>query len=263
MSKHLDRIRAQQEAFRRGKRQRDSLMLVTIVVCIGLMFGVKTAVRRNAAAQAATPTSPLPTYSQPQENYWNLRIISAASPITADEAIKLTDIPGGRLDSRAAANLSGMLRAAEKEGVSLTVAASYRTIAEQKALVEARAAEYMAEGKSREESLRTAETELDAPGESDFHTGLTVAFAAPGESDFGSSPAGGWLSKNAAAYGFIERYPAGKEAATGHSAEPGVYRYVGPETAAAMNERGFCLEEYRAGVFTDNTKPEGKSENGN
>ena len=45
-------------------------------------------------------------------------------------------------------------------------------------------------------------------------------------------------------YGFIERYPEGKEDITGIAAEPWHFRYVGLPHAAIMKLHGFCLEEY-------------------
>ena len=45
-------------------------------------------------------------------------------------------------------------------------------------------------------------------------------------------------------YGFVERYPEGKEDITGIAAEPWHFRYVGLPHAAIMMLRGYCLEEY-------------------
>lgn len=53
-----------------------------------------------------------------------------------------------------------------------------------------------------------------------------------------------WLAENAYQYGFILRYPPGKQEITGTSYEPWHYRYVGEEAAREIYERGICLEEY-------------------
>lgn len=50
--------------------------------------------------------------------------------------------------------------------------------------------------------------------------------------------------QQAAAFGFMERYPQGKEAITGISHEPWHFRYVGEPHAAIISEHGFTLEEY-------------------
>ncbi|MEA4814311.1 MAG: M15 family metallopeptidase [Oscillospiraceae bacterium] len=50
--------------------------------------------------------------------------------------------------------------------------------------------------------------------------------------------------EKAVAYGFVERYPKGKEAVTGIAHEPWHFRYVGAPHAAVMTELGLTLEEY-------------------
>ena len=53
-----------------------------------------------------------------------------------------------------------------------------------------------------------------------------------------------WLKDNAHNYGFILRYPEGKEDITGIDYEPWHYRYVGEEAAREIYERQITLEEY-------------------
>lgn len=50
----------------------------------------------------------------------------------------------------------------------------------------------------------------------------------------------------APAYGFVERYPSGKEAVTGIAHEPWHFRYVGTPHAEEMTRLGLTLEEYLA-----------------
>ena len=52
--------------------------------------------------------------------------------------------------------------------------------------------------------------------------------------------------ENAANYGFILRYPSGKESVTGFDYEPWHYRYVGVEQAQKIKASGLTLEEYLA-----------------
>ena len=53
------------------------------------------------------------------------------------------------------------------------------------------------------------------------------------------------LKAHCAEYGFILRYPQGKESITGVTYEPWHYRYVGREAAQIMMQRGITLEEYK------------------
>lgn len=50
--------------------------------------------------------------------------------------------------------------------------------------------------------------------------------------------------KRAALYGFMERYPGGKERVTGIAHEPWHFRYVGTPHAEIMTAQGMVLEEY-------------------
>ena len=52
------------------------------------------------------------------------------------------------------------------------------------------------------------------------------------------------LAENAYKYGFILRYPMGKQEITGTSYEPWHYRYVGEKAALEIYEQRICLEEY-------------------
>lgn len=55
---------------------------------------------------------------------------------------------------------------------------------------------------------------------------------------------GVWLKDNCYKYGFIVRYPKGKENYTGYDYEPWHLRYVGRELATKLHDSGQCLEEY-------------------
>ena len=53
-----------------------------------------------------------------------------------------------------------------------------------------------------------------------------------------------WMQKNAYKYGFILRYPLGKEAITGYKYEPWHYRYVGKDIAKYIHDHEITYEEY-------------------
>lgn len=55
-----------------------------------------------------------------------------------------------------------------------------------------------------------------------------------------------WIAQHAADYGYVVRYPAGKEEQTGHNAMEWHLRYVGEPHAQYMKENNLCLEEYLA-----------------
>lgn len=53
-----------------------------------------------------------------------------------------------------------------------------------------------------------------------------------------------WLQEHAWEYGFIVRYPEGKEDLTGHGFEPWHLRYVGKDVAEFLHDNDLCLEEF-------------------
>ena len=63
------------------------------------------------------------------------------------------------------------------------------------------------------------------------------------ETCFGETAAGKWLAKHAHEYGFILRYPKGKERITGYQYEPWHFRYVGRELAAALKKADMTLDQ--------------------
>ena len=52
------------------------------------------------------------------------------------------------------------------------------------------------------------------------------------------------MKNNSYKYGFILRYPKGKEYITGFKYEPWHYRYVGKDIASIIYTEGITLEEY-------------------
>lgn len=89
------------------------------------------------------------------------------------------------------------------------------------------------------------------PGFSEHNTGLAVDLYGSGDysltASFAKTNAYKWLMENCADYGFILRFPKGKESITGVIYEAWHFRYVGdPEIAHKIMDSGLCLEEYLA-----------------
>ena len=64
------------------------------------------------------------------------------------------------------------------------------------------------------------------------------------DSDVYESPVYDWMMEHCAEYGFIYRYPAGKEAWYGAGCDHFHFRYVGVEAATYIMEHDLCLEEF-------------------
>ena len=78
-------------------------------------------------------------------------------------------------------------------------------------------------------------------GYSDHHTGYCVALKYYDRSDLGEDH---WIYENCHKYGFIVRYPNGKDGETGVSDYVHCFRYVGVAHATYIAKNNLCLEEY-------------------
>ena len=81
------------------------------------------------------------------------------------------------------------------------------------------------------------------PGYSEHQTGLAFDLIDNRGNLVEEAGASQWLLDNAYKYGFVVRYPVGKEASTGYIPESWHLRYVGKE-AKEISESGLTLEEY-------------------
>ncbi|MCL2826941.1 MAG: M15 family metallopeptidase, partial [Eggerthellaceae bacterium] len=87
---------------------------------------------------------------------------------------------------------------------------------------------------------------VQPPGHSEHETGLALDIMATDAktSAQATSQENNWLADNAWRFGFILRYPQGKEGITGISFEPWHFRYIGLPHAAFCYQNNLCLEEY-------------------
>lgn len=91
------------------------------------------------------------------------------------------------------------------------------------------------------------------PGASEHQTGLAFDYGYYRDGKFYSSdyvreedPEAIWMKENSYKYGFILRYPKGKEEITGFQFEPWHFRFVGLELAKELFDEGITLDEYYA-----------------
>jgi len=158
---------------------------------------------------------------------WRLILVNSDNPIPDDYSFDLSSLDEFRkFDSRAIEK--NLLRIADVKPEEL---------------YGFKVTQYMNSGKSREEAEKLAAASVSKPGTSEHEVGLAVDFnyANPG---FENTKAFKWLMENAHKYGFILRYPDGKQSITKVIYEPWHFRYVGKEHAEVIKEKGFCLEEY-------------------
>ncbi|MBG9773114.1 M15 family metallopeptidase [Brevibacillus laterosporus] len=140
----------------------------------------------------------------------------------------------------AADALQQMFAGAKQEGIMLAGVSAYRSHTTQTNLFN----RYVK--KDGEEAAKKYSAE---PGHSEHETGLAIDVSGStgkcaAEDCFDGTPEAVWLADHAHEYGFIIRYPKGKEAITGYQYEPWHLRYVGKEAASEIHDKGITLEEY-------------------
>ena len=158
--------------------------------------------------------------------------------------VSVPTLPGRSQDERSLRavlmpDLEKLVAAAWAAGVTLRVGSGYRSYATQASLF----ASYV-----RRHGEAAASRFSSRPGHSEHQSGLAVDFAGADQTCwvddcFERTAAGKWLAAHAHEYGFILRYPKGKEKITGYQYEPWHFRYVGRKLAGALHQSGLTMEE--------------------
>jgi D-alanyl-D-alanine carboxypeptidase len=196
---------------------------------------VEKAIEENLSQPSPTPE---PTTSQ-----WPVLLsIDEASSVTVvvNKKHKLPENYAPGLRSITSNALSQLTNAATNAGIKLKTISSYRSYSTQVSTYNKWV---------NQSGQAAADTFSARPGHSEHQTGLAVDVGASNgtcdlETCFGNTPEGKWVAANAQNYGFIIRYPNGKDAITGYQYEPWHLRYVGVDIAKAVVASGLTLDQY-------------------
>ncbi len=213
----------------------------------------KKAVKKETQTAEKVPTD-LPEGSLDD---WNLVLVGPDYPLEKDIPEKnLTEIPGSamQLDRRVIASYEALGQAAEAAGFPLVIVSAYRSVSYQKQVFQESVNRYLAQGLSEKAATKETKKTSTEPGHSEHHTGLAIDIVDEHwqnnypsmilEQGYGQEPGAKWLAEHARDYGFIVRYPKGKDDITKISYEPWHFRYVGVEHAQYIEEHNLTLEEY-------------------
>lgn len=127
-----------------------------------------------------------------------------------------------------------MSKDASRKGLNLYISSGFRSYDYQAKLYERYA---------KQDGYDKADTYSARAGYSEHQTGLCFDLNTIDDS-FAYTDEGIWVAENCYKYGFIIRYPKGKENLTGYQYEPWHLRYLGVDLATKVYESGLCLEEY-------------------
>lgn len=180
---------------------------------------------------------------------WRLLLINKQHPVPEDYTFTLGTIKGQmKCDVRILDDLLAMLKAAKNDNINLVVCSPYRDINRQEVLFNRKVKAYMGMGMSYMDAYKTSSQAVTVPGASEHQIGLALDIVCDNytylDEGFGETPAGQWLAAHSCEYGFILRYPKGKEYITSIEYEPWHFRYVGKEAAKVIMGEKITLEEF-------------------
>ena len=146
-----------------------------------------------------------------------------------------------------------MYSAAKSDGISLILSSGYRSYDEQQETYD----EY---AKIKKNNI---DTYAARPGHSEHQTGLAFDILTMGvkTTDFDKTDEFKWLQDNSYKYGFILRYPKGKEDITGFDYESWHFRYVGQKAAKTIHDENITFDEYYAYYIDNNSEEKNEVQN--
>jgi D-alanyl-D-alanine carboxypeptidase len=243
------------------------ITVLVLSICILLSLGYLQISKNSAAKEAAatptptaaaeptaTPTAmPTPTATATPEATVDLdtddsinRLVNQAYPIRSDYVPddlvvpNVTNNDNQELRSEAAGKLEEMFAAAQDQNIYLKLVSGYRDYTLQTSLYNTYVNKYGA---------AYANMLDDHPGASEHQLGLAADIGwyngqCEIQSCFATYPQYTWLEENSYLYGWIIRYPEGKQEVTKIIYSPWHFRYVGIEEATKIHDSGLTMEEY-------------------
>ena len=193
------------------------------------------------------------SYASSEEIPWALRLVNDWNPMPLgyDTKVQMGSISGAagakQVDARIMEDLKRMIEAGKEHNIG--VQSAYRSSAKQSELYWRQVNKWKPTYKDPIQLQTKAGEIVKRPGYSEHNIGLAVDLYGSGDysltASFEKTAAYKWLMENCADYGFILRFPKGKESITGVIYEAWHFRYVGDAAIAhEIMDNGLCLEEY-------------------
>lgn len=229
------------------------LTLFFVIIVIGFLLFPRKTHHQNLSADKPSQKTASPA-NKPQKPTFNKHEYSLDNPTSIWVIVNknrvfnplsfapadLVSVGNGQFLRQPAADaLAEMSKAASAQGLTLQPMSGYRSYQTQQVVY---AREVAINGQA------IADSQSAKPGHSEHQTGLAMDLGGGGcgiEDCFGNTAEGKWVAANAYKYGFVIRYPEGKDSVTGYRYEPWHIRYVGKELATEMKRTHVTtLEEF-------------------
>lgn len=178
-----------------------------------------------------------------------LTLVNFRNRLPGNYIPQLVPVEGGKeIDGRCSCHLEQMLKDCRTAGGCPHIVSAYRSTELQSRLFQEKTEQFMKYyGLELSMARGAAVWYVAPPYASEHELGLAADISDdPKDLTVSGSFTARWLEENAWKYGFILRYPKGKEKITGVVYEPWHFRYVGIQYAREMHIAGITLEEYLA-----------------
>ena len=219
--------------YKRSKKPLIAVICFAAVLCLAAAAAVFLIIINNSNQKAETANPA----ELPDEQL--LRVVNRMYPLEEDYVPPLTKVEGVRVHTAASEDLDALIQKAEEQGIALTVTEGYVSFEEQKKRFEDNLTLFNSNPEYTPVRARAAAQRIvPEAGCCEAQTGLLVTF------DLSDSRTRSFVELECINYGFILRYPEGKDDLTHINPSASVYRYVGAEHAAKMRSFDMCLEEY-------------------
>lgn len=227
-------------------KKRIIVLAISSLFIIGSAFIVTK--KDNIKAQNNTSNMSKNNYKNDGNLSASKEYIEGVQPLYIDGIVVVNKKYGLPQDYRATEELEKdaidaakrMMKSAEEDGVVIKIRSGYRSYSIQSTLYN----NYV-----RRDGKEAADKYSAVPGYSEHQTGLAFDFTTSDTITsigdwFTDTIQAKWLYENAYKYGFIIRYPEGKEDITGYQYESWHYRYIGEEHSIHFAMNNLTLEEY-------------------
>ena len=190
---------------------------------------------QEVPVSASAPSHDSPDYAPAPYQYDNVEGLTyIEGMLIANKTYGLPSDFNPGLDSNCEIQFEKLTAAAALEGLNIYFASGFRSYDYQSEIYNGYDSDY---------GQASADTFSARPGYSEHQSGLAIDVNNIDDS-FAGTPEAIWLAEHCHEYGFILRYPQGKQDITGYKYEPWHIRYVGTDLSYPIYESGLTVEEY-------------------
>lgn len=189
---------------------------------------------QNTSSGSTAPTPNDYNYGPAPVQYDRSDLTYIQGVLVANKSYSLPSDFNPGIDANCSAQFDKLVQAAANEGRWLVMNNAFRSYDYQAMLYD----NYV-NGYGQAEADRFSAR----PGHSEHQSGLAIDVNSP-DASFDGTPEAQWLEEHCYEYGFILRYPKGKESITGYKYESWHIRYVGTDMSYKLHDSGLTLEEY-------------------